>query len=499
MKIKLFLLPFFCSLFCFLPFISRADTLIADQSFSYVYRDSYNYYSNVYSFEYTPSQSDTFSPFVFYITANDSSSYGVVAYVVVPSTTTYSKSYWFNNLGPNVSSGTLTPSNQGDGYTFAFMQMSGSRLYHGSGYSECKATATPYGPTFQRDNSLTLDYQAKQIAKQLISSGNVPDWVGSGEIDPEDGSLDIPIPPIPDPDDWIPDYGLIPAPDLMFTNTNDGANKSWYTFVCNNNQPNYYIELQCLWYTFNDYSLRKKGFSWYVDYDEIQYNMLANGTVAKQHIVNVSDLVSAEGIVDIHQAALYGLNNFLDNYPFSSLNNITPSSVQSMSGYPSKLQDLANNYVSKYVEAKIWVRYFTFENGDIRYGAWTPYKFNIPPSGDLEGAEPNDPIPDPDDPIPDPEPDPDIDDPEPDPDNPWPIPIPDGTNLLQNIVDWLNDLIASVSNVSNTILGFFTSSVNQLGQYPTLLARVFQFLPQWFISAISIGMLTAIILRIFGR
>jgi len=495
MKIKLFFIPFIFSVFFFLPLTAQAaeHTASSNGIATVVGRDVLEGSSEVYHFDYVEGD---FTPFAIYIVSRGTHANTYFPYYFFPSSGSVDISI-LNHYDGSTSSKTeeLTRVN---GETWYFFHGSSQTLWVDGSRTNQSLSFTPYGPSYEYDHTQYLT-QAINIARQLINSGNVPDWEGEGEVDPDDGNIVIPIPPLPDPDDWIPDYGLIPAPDVMFTNTNDGTNKSWYTFVCNNNQDNYYIELQCLWYTFNDYSLRKKGFSWYVDYDEIQYNMLANDRVAKQHIVNASDFVSAEGIVDIHQAALKGLNNFLDNYPFSSLNNITPSSVQSMSGYTNAYNSLANNYVSKYVEAKIWIRYFTFENGDVRYGAWTPYKFNIPPSGDLEGAEPNEPIPDPQPPIPEPDPDPDIDEPEPDPDNPWPIPIPDGTNLLQNIVDWLNDLIASVTNVSNTILGFFTSSVNQLGQYPTLLARVFQFLPQWFISAISIGMLTAIILRIFGR
>lgn len=288
--------------------------------------------------------------------------------------------------------------------------------------------------------------------------------------------------------EYVPEESIydknIPTPKIVMTGNG-------YEFGFNNTTDDYYIEMQGRWYTVDDIELFKENLMW-----KYKYN-----TLLKTNLENWVVKADKKKATAKHDLSFYGastFDNLLSSYPIDSRNYSggTNSVGNYFSGYSNAmdtLKMLLKVPTSLYNGAEIYVRYYVIdESGNVFHGKWCHWFDDLAdadgssgsdiddnPNGGGNGSdeglddEDKDKLEEGDD---------SRDDDDVKPDNP-----------SNNFDDF--DLLNIGKKLIESILELFGYVKN----IPALIASCFSFLPSWVIGLIGLGLLIAVLLRIFGR
>lgn len=274
----------------------------------------------------------------------------------------------------------------------------------------------------------------------------------------------------------------IPTPKIVMTGNG-------YEFGFDNSTDDYYIEMQGRWYTVDDIELYKEKLMWKYKYQTLLKTDLSDWVLKK-------DEQKASGLHDLNKYGSESFNNMLISYPIDdrTYTGGTNAIGNYFSGYNdalSTLKMLLEMPNSLYNGVEIYVRYYVIdEGGNIKHGKWLHWYDDL---ADPEGSSGSDLDDDPngggngsDDGLDDDEKD----------------ELEKGGNSRDD-----DDIVPddpSIEDIDFSSLGkSFLESVISLFQYiynlPELISRLLSFFPSYVIYFIGLGILAAVILRIFSR
>lgn len=260
-------------------------------------------------------------------------------------------------------------------------------------------------------------------------------------------------------------------------------------FEFNNAQSDYFFEMKGRWYTTNDFDLYRDKLVWKYKYSTLLKNNLSTW-------VSVSDNRSSVGRFQFDVLGKSSWDNLLSSYPVDDRNYIGGSYnlFNKITGYSDALETLKmllKQPYSLFNGYEVYVRYFRYdENGGIQYSKWTHFYNNLADSDGSSGSR----LDDLDNMYSENQSDKGLTD--------------DELSDLENGGNSRNDLDAvpknnyDYSSLENATMNFFDLLKNfgtMLGQFPSMVAAVFGFLPSWFIGLIAVAIGAVIFCRFIGR
>lgn len=260
-------------------------------------------------------------------------------------------------------------------------------------------------------------------------------------------------------------------------------------FEFNNAQSDYFFELKGRWYTTNDFDLYRDKLVWKYKYSTLLKNNLSTW-------VSVSDNRSSVGRFQFDVLGKSSWDNLLSSYPVDDRNYIGGSYdlFNKITGYSDALETLKmllKQPYSLFNGYEIYVRYFRYdENGGIQYSKWTHFYNNLADSEGSSGSR----LDDLDNMYSENQSDKGLTD--------------DELSDLENGGNSRNDIDAvpknnyDYSSLENATMNFFDMLTNfstMLGQFPSMVAAVFGFLPSWLTGLIGVAIGAVIFCRFIGR
>lgn len=260
-------------------------------------------------------------------------------------------------------------------------------------------------------------------------------------------------------------------------------------FEFNNAQSDYFFEMKGRWYTTNDFDLYRDKLVWKYKYSTLLKNNLSTW-------VSVSDNRSSVGRFQFDVLGKSSWDNLLSSYPVDDRNYIGGSYnlFNKITGYSDALETLKmllKQPYSLFNGYEVYVRYFRYdENGGIQYSKWTHFYNNLADSEGSSGSR----LDDLDNMYSENQSDKGLTD--------------DELSDLENGGNSRNDLDAvpknnyDYSSLENATMNFFDLLKNfgtMLGQFPSMVAAVFGFLPPWLIGLIAVAIGAVIVCRFIGR
>lgn len=260
-------------------------------------------------------------------------------------------------------------------------------------------------------------------------------------------------------------------------------------FEFNNAQSDYFFEMKGRWYTTNDFDLYRDKLVWKYKYSTLLKNNLSTW-------VSVSDNRSSVGRFQFDVLGKSSWDNLLSSYPVDDRNYIGGSYnlFNKITGYSDALETLKmllKQPYSLFNGYEVYVRYFRYdENGGIQYSKWTHFYNNLADSDGSSGSR----LDDLDNMYSENQSDKGLTD--------------DELSDLENGGNSRNDLDAvpknnyDYSSLENATMNFFDLLKNfgtMLGQFPSMVAAVFVFLPPWLICLIAVAIGAVIFCRFIGR
>lgn len=260
-------------------------------------------------------------------------------------------------------------------------------------------------------------------------------------------------------------------------------------FEFNNAQSDYFFEMKGRWYTTNDFDLYRDKLVWKYKYSTLLKNNLSTW-------VSVSDNRSSVGRFQFDVLGKSSWDNLLSSYPVDDRNYIGSSYnlFNKITGYSDALETLKmllKQPYSLFNGYEVYVRYFRYdENGGIQYSKWTHFYNNLADSDGSSGSR----LDDLDNMYSENQSDKGLTD--------------DELFDLENGGNSRNDLDAvpknnyDYSSLENATMNFFDLLKNfgtMLGQFPSMVAAVFGFLPPWLIGLIAVAIGAVIVCRFIGR
>ena len=260
-------------------------------------------------------------------------------------------------------------------------------------------------------------------------------------------------------------------------------------FEFNNAQSDYFFEMKGRWYTTNDFDLYRDKLVWKYKYSTLLKNNLSTW-------VSVSDNRSSVGRFQFDVLGKSSWDNLLSSYPVDDRNYIGGSYnlFNKITGYSDALETLKmllKQPYSLFNGYEVYVRYFRYdENGGIQYSKWTHFYNNLADSDGSSGSR----LDDLDNMYSENQSDKGLTD--------------DELFDLENGGNSRNDLDAvpknnyDYSSLENATMNFFDLLKNfgtMLGQFPSMVAAVFGFLPPWLIGLIAVAIGAVIVCRFIGR
>ena len=260
-------------------------------------------------------------------------------------------------------------------------------------------------------------------------------------------------------------------------------------FEFNNAQSDYFFEMKGRWYTTNDFDLYRDKLVWKYKYSTLLKNNLSTW-------VSVSDNRSSVGRFQFDVLGKSSWDNLLSSYPVDDRNYIGGSYnlFNKITGYSDALETLKmllKQPYSLFNGYEVYVRYFRYdENGGIQYSKWTHFYNNLADSDGSSGSR----LDDLDNMYSENQSDKGLTD--------------DELSDLENGGNSRNDLDAvpknnyDYSSLENATMNFFDLLKNfgtMLGQFPSMVAAVFGFLPPWLIGLIGVAIGAVIVCRFIGR
>lgn len=260
-------------------------------------------------------------------------------------------------------------------------------------------------------------------------------------------------------------------------------------FEFNNAQSDYFFEMKGRWYTTNDFDLYRDKLVWKYKYSTLLKNNLSTW-------VSVSDNRSSVGRFQFDVLGKSSWDNLLSSYPVDDRNYIGGSYnlFNKITGYSDALETLKmllKQPYSLFNGYEVYVRYFRYdENGGIQYSKWTHFYNNLADSDGSSGSR----LDDLDNMYSENQSDKGLTD--------------DELSDLENGGNSRNDLDAvpknnyDYSSLENATMNFFDLLKNfgtMLGQFPSMVAAVFGFLPPWLIGLIAVAIGAVIVCRFVGR
>lgn len=260
-------------------------------------------------------------------------------------------------------------------------------------------------------------------------------------------------------------------------------------FEFNNAQSDYFFEMKGRWYTTNDFDLYRDKLVWKYKYSTLLKNNLSTW-------VSVSDNRSSVGRFQFDVLGKSSWDNLLSSYPVDDRNYIGGSYnlFNKITGYSDALETLKmllKQPYSLFNGYEVYVRYFRYdENGGIQYSKWTHFYNNLANSDGSSGSR----LDDLDNMYSENQSDKGLTD--------------DELSDLENGGNSRNDLDAvpknnyDYSSLENATMNFFDLLKNfgtMLGQFPSMVAAVFGFLPPWLIGLFAVAIGAVIVCRFIGR
>lgn len=260
-------------------------------------------------------------------------------------------------------------------------------------------------------------------------------------------------------------------------------------FEFNNAQSDYFFEMKGRWYTTNDFDLYRDKLVWKYKYSTLLKNNLSTW-------VSVSDNRSSVGRFQFDVLGKSSWDNLLSSYPVDDRNYIGVSYnlFNKITGYSDALETLKmllKQPYSLFNGYEVYVRYFRYdEKGGIQYSKWTHFYNNLADSDGSSGSR----LDDLDNMYSENQSDKGLTD--------------DELSDLENGGNSRNDLDAvpknnyDYSSLENATMNFFDLLKNfgtMLGQFPSMVAAVFGFLPPWLIGLIAVAIGAVIVCRFIGR
>lgn len=271
---------------------------------------------------------------------------------------------------------------------------------------------------------------------------------------------------------------------------NGNPNESDFSyFEFNNAQSDYFFEMKGRWYTTNDFDLYRNKLVWKYKYSTLLKNNLSTW-------VSVSDKRSSVGRFQFDVLGKSSWDDLLSSYPVDDRNYIGGSYdlFNKITGYSDALETLKmllKQPYSLFNGYEVYVRYFRYdENGGIQYSKWTHFYNNLADSEGSSGSR----LDDLDNMYSENQSDKGLTD--------------DELSDLENGGNSRNDLDAvpknnyDYSSLENATMNFFDLLTNfgtMLGQFPSMVAAVFGFLPSWLIGLIAVAIGAVIVCRFIGR
>lgn len=277
---------------------------------------------------------------------------------------------------------------------------------------------------------------------------------------------------------------------VLHEGANGNPTESDYSyFEFNNAQSDYFFEMKGRWYTTNDFDLYRDKLVWKYKYSTLLKNNLSTW-------VSVSDNRSSVGRFQFDVLGKSSWDNLLSLYPVDDRNYIGGSYAlfNKITGYSDALETLKmllKQPYSLFNGYEVYVRYFRYdENGGIQYSKWTHFYNNLADSEGSSGSR----LDDLDNIYSENQSDKGLTD--------------DELSDLENGGNSRNDLDAvpinnyDYSSLENATMNFFDMLTNfgtMLGQFPSMVAAVFGFLPPWLIGLIAVAIGAVIFCRFIGR
>lgn len=266
-----------------------------------------------------------------------------------------------------------------------------------------------------------------------------------------------------------------------------GGDYSYFRF--NNAQEDYFIEMKGRWYSTNDFDIYRENLVWKYKYQTILKNDLSSW-------VSVSDNVNSVGTFRFDVLGKSSWENLLSLYPVDNRNyeGGTFALFNKITGYSDALDTLKmllKQPYSLYNGYEIYVRYYRYDdNGNLQYSKWTHFYNNLADAAGSSGSR----LDDLNNMYSENQSDKGLTD--------------DELSDLENTGNSRNDLDAvpknnyDYSSLENATMNFFDLLKNfgtMLGQFPSMVAAVFGFLPSWLIGLIAVAIGAVIFCRFIGR
>lgn len=266
-----------------------------------------------------------------------------------------------------------------------------------------------------------------------------------------------------------------------------GGDYSYFRF--NNAQEDYFIEMKGRWYSTNDFDIYRENLVWKYKYQTILKNDLSSW-------VSVSDNVNSVGSFRFDVLGKSSWENLLSLYPVDNRNYEGGSFAlfNKITGYSDALDTLKmllKQPYSLYNGYEIYVRYYRYDdNGNLQYSKWTHFYNNLADAAGSSGSR----LDDLNNMYSENQSDKGLTD--------------DELSDLENTGNSRNDLDAvpknnyDYSSLENATMSFFDLLTNfgtMLGQFPSMVAAVFCFLPSWLIGLIAVAIGAVIVCRFIGR
>lgn len=266
-----------------------------------------------------------------------------------------------------------------------------------------------------------------------------------------------------------------------------GGDYSYFRF--NNAQEDYFIEMKGRWCSTNDFDIYRENLVWKYKYQTILKNDLSSW-------VSVSDNVNSVGTFRFDVLGKSSWENLLSLYPVDNRNYEGGSFAlfNKITGYSDALDTLKmllKQPYSLYNGYEIYVRYYRYDdNGNLQYSKWTHFYNNLADAAGSSGSR----LDDLNNMYSENQSDKGLTD--------------DELSDLENTGNSRNDLDAvpknnyDYSSLENATMNFFDLLKNfgtMLGQFPSMVAAVFGFLPSWLIGLIAVAIGAVIFCRFIGR
>lgn len=266
-----------------------------------------------------------------------------------------------------------------------------------------------------------------------------------------------------------------------------GGDYSYFRF--NNAQEDYFIEMKGRWYSTNDFDIYRENLVWKYKYQTILKNDLSSW-------VSVSDNVNSVGTFRFDVLGKSSWENLLSLYPVDNRNYEGGSFAlfNKITGYSDALDTLKmllKQPYSLYNGYEIYVRYYRYDDkGNLQYSKWTHFYNNLADAAGSSGSR----LDDLNNMYSENQSDKGLTD--------------DELSDLENTGNSRNDLDAvpknnyDYSSLENATMNFFDLLTNfgtMLGQFPSMVAAVFGFLPSWLIGLIAVAIGAVIVCRFIGR